>query len=58
LVFVRTLSRPLRTSWLIVGTVEQLQSRTPVPAHAKKMNNADGGAHDFSRRAIGSMFQA
>src|SRR5919107_6458273 len=57
LVFVRTLSRPLRTSWLIVGTVEQLQSRTPVPAHAKKMKNADGGAHDFSRRAIGSMFQ-
>src|SRR6185436_7194949 len=35
LVFVRTLSRPLRTSWLIVGTVRT----TPVaraPAHTKK----------------------
>src|SRR5678815_2764257 len=35
LVFVRTLSRPLRTSWLIVGTVLNNSSRVRVPAHAK-----------------------
>src|SRR5215213_10190817 len=43
LVFVTTFERPFRTSWLIVGTVEPLQSRTPLRTR-KNVNTPHGNA--------------
>src|SRR3954467_9098082 len=52
LVFVRTLSRPLRTSWLIVGTVRTTPVTRASSAHANYIKHTTA-AHDCSTRAIG-----
>src|SRR4029079_3002758 len=56
LVFVRTLSRPLRTSWLIVGTVRTTPvTRVHRSARGTSVKNADHGALDRRGRPIGSI---
>src|SRR6266508_4419587 len=45
LVFVRTLSRPLRTSWLIVGTVLDNSSHARGWSARENMKHADSGGN-------------
>src|ERR671921_696599 len=54
LVLVTTLARPFRTSWLIVGTVEALQSR----ASARKRKNAADSALRATSRLRRSLAEA